>query len=807
MTERQERSYTIISNTFAIATMVVYGIIKYSFYIASHNDSRTTVLFFICMLGAILGVSLSTYFLRTSKMLAFLNPAFMTTGFTLFAFLTGGIDYIFGAFAVVSIISSAYFNLKYTFIYSIFLHVVIFITLVIFNFPITGYVVETPLHLHWAMVALSNCFLFFLIQHATVRRNASIRGLSSFQVMLSTTPNIVVLVDSLNRVTFLSDELKKLANIDEDVYAIGRPLLDLFPDPNMERGVATVLKYEENHTETIETYVNGELRYYQINSVHVKGDANGKLIDIADVTNIMMSKNEAEKASNAKTNFLSRMSHEIRTPMNAILGMTELAMRENTSDRVRRYVTTIKSSGEHLLSIINDILDFSKIESGNIGVNNSHYLFHSVVQDVVNIVKIQMPDPGVLFVTFMEHDIPDELFGDEVKLRQILLNILRNASKYTKTGYFSLEIYGEKTDDDTIMLTMKVKDTGIGIKPGDMAMLFSEFTQFYSKENDNIEGTGLGLALTRSLTQMMGGTIEATSEYGKGSEFIIKLPQKYLNADIQPPQTEDISAIVYCKTPLVAEYISRTFDDLNMKHIIATSDNDLQYKLYRYDWDYIFTEESLAHDAESIVRALGLTTEIIMLVDSYDKTYEQQGEHNFSMLMMPVYFLPILNLINDVDISPHIREPKLALFTAPEANILVVDDVETNLYLVEGLLAPYGVNVTSCTSGKDAIELIESNNFDLVFMDHMMPNMNGLEAVRIIRKLNNGAYADLPIVALTANAIVGAKEMFLENNLDDFISKPIEVDKLNHVLTKWIPEEKQEREKRRNRVNGNGSEG
>jgi len=792
MTDRQERIYTIVSNSIAIITMLTYGIIKYAIYIVPLDNPRITLLFFVCIGISILGVTLSTCILRLSKALAFFNPAFMTIGFVLFAFLTDGIYYIFAAFAVVSIISGAYFSLRYVVLYSVFLHLIIFVTLVIFDFPISGDVAAAPVYLSWAMLALSNSFLFFLVKHATVRRDASVAGLTSFQIMLSSTPNIIVLVDSLNRVTFMSDELRRLANIEHVEYAIGRPILDLFPDPNMEKGVANVLKHEENHTETIETYVGDELRYYQINSVQTPGLAGGKLIDIVDITNIMVSKIEAEQASQAKTNFLSKMSHEIRTPMNAILGMTELAMREQTSEQVRRYISTIKSSGDYLLSIINDILDFSKIESGNVVLNESNYLFHSVIQDVVNIVKIQMPNPDVLFVTYMQHNIPNELIGDEVKLRQILLNILRNASKYTKSGFFSLEVSGEQSGDDMLLLTMKVKDTGIGIKDDDMTLLFSEFTQFYTNENSTVEGTGLGLALTRNLIRMMGGTIEVESEFGKGSEFTVTLPQRLVNPDFLPPQTENVSAVIFCKTPLIAEYLSRTLSDLSIIHTVASGESDLKAKLSRYDWDYVFAEgESCACYAQRIISDIGYNAEVIMLVDSYDVISEVEHEHSFPALMMPAYFLPVLNVISDTENSRSLHEPNITKFTAPDAKVLVVDDVDTNLYVVEGLLAPYGVEVTLCTSGNEAIEHVLATDFDLVFMDHMMPNMNGLEAVKIIRELNEGAYAKLPIVALTANAIVGAREMFLESSLDDFISKPIDVDKLALVLSRWIPKEKQ----------------
>ncbi|MCL2232420.1 MAG: ATP-binding protein [Treponema sp.] len=506
---------------------------------------------------------------------------------------------------------------------------------------------------------------------------------------------------------------------------------------------------------------------------------------------------EAESASKAKSDFLSKMSHEIRTPLNAVLGMAELMLRENLPDAAREQAMTIKQSGDHLLSIVNDILDLSKVESGKLELVNTGYLFHSTINDVISIIKMRKTNPDLNFAVYMQHDIPNGLFGDEVRLRQILINVLTNALKYTRKGHFSLDVTGEKTDDSTIMLTMTIKDTGIGIKQEDMQRLFAEFAQFDLEKNRNVEGTGLGLAITHNLIKLMGGEINAFSEYGKGSEFIIRLPQK-LHESGQAPETEDDwplefkekSVLLYCSTPIYTDYIARTLKDLRVNHHIVCGDSELHNRLLEGTWDYVFAEEKLAHTAQHIVKNGGVNTSVVMMSNSYDVKDSQE----FSILMMPAYLLSIVSVLTGRDMSYFTKDMHLENFIAPDARILLVDDINTNLKVGEGLLKQYGVHIDMCLSGKEAIEAIVGGDYDLVLMDHMMPEMDGIEAVRIIRNLAASMgekYALLPIIALTANAIVGAKEMFMENGFNDFLSKPIETIKLNSILSKWIPKEKQ----------------
>jgi signal transduction histidine kinase/CheY-like chemotaxis protein len=533
---------------------------------------------------------------------------------------------------------------------------------------------------------------------------------------------------------------------------------------------------------------------YILNKIkYVSWQRQQKFMELVDETMNFAAK--AEAASKAKSDFLAKMSHEIRTPMNAITGMAELALRENLPDAAREHIITIKQAGANLLSIINDILDFSKIESGKLEIVPSNYLFSSLVNDVVSIIRMRVVDSNLSFVVNIDCNVPNSLFGDETRIRQVLLNILSNAVKYTKKGFVSFSVSGEIIED-TVLLTIDVTDSGSGIKPKDLEKLFSEFSRVDLAAHKDVEGTGLGLVITKKLVNAMYGDINVQSEYGKGSTFTITLSQKICSPEplalIQKP--EDKSVLVYERNEIYADSIICTVDNLGVTCERAENDSELREKLKSKNYTFLFVSYSLLGNARNIIQELGYKTQIVVLTEFG----EAMVDINLNVLAMPVHSISVANILNGVSdhFSYSTNENIAARFIAPRARILIVDDISTNLKVAEGLMLPYKMQVDLRLSGIEAIEAVKANSYDLVFMDHMMPEMDGIETTKRIRESagENPYYANLPIIALTANAIFGTKEMFLSSGFNDFLSKPIDLVKLDTILAKWLPKEKQEKQ-------------
>ena len=387
---------------------------------------------------------------------------------------------------------------------------------------------------------------------------------------------------------------------------------------------------------------------------------------------------QAEAANQAKRDFLANMSHEIRTPLNVVLGMNEMICRESTESAVQKYAHKIEASGNILLSLINDVLDFSKIEAGNMQLVPVKYQLSSVISDIVLLVTERMRGKDLKLELKIDSKLPCALYGDEVRIKQIMLNLLNNAVKYTEKGKIIFTVAGERGQDGKFLMYVSVRDTGIGIRAEDIDKLTRAFQRVDEQRNSNVEGTGLGLSITKTFLNMMGSTLEVQSEYGKGSDFFFRVEQEIMD--------------------------ERPIGKIN------------PYELH------------------SEAAAAAVT------------------------------------------------------FTAPEAEILVVDDNRMNLDVFRALLKKTRVRVMTATSGKECLRQVQKQEFDIIFLDHMMPEMDGVETLKQLKALEDNLSKDTPVIALTANAVAGAKEEYIAQGFADYLSKPVQGSTLEKMVRAYLPE-------------------
>jgi signal transduction histidine kinase/CheY-like chemotaxis protein/HPt (histidine-containing phosphotransfer) domain-containing protein len=526
---------------------------------------------------------------------------------------------------------------------------------------------------------------------------------------------------------------------------------------------------------------------------------------------------KAEFASQAKSDFLAKMSHEIRTPMNAITGMAELLLRGELSSEARGHAQDIKQAGNNLVSIINDILDFSKIEAGKMEIIPVNYLLSSLINDTVNIIRTRLVEKPIRFFTNIEWSIPNSLIGDEMRIRQILLNLLSNAVKYSKKGNIGLTITEDRREEGRTWLKMAISDTGRGIRQEDRARLFDEFVKVDVKKNQGIEGTGLGLAITKRLCAAMGGEIIMESEYGKGSVFTVIIPQ---GVESETPlayvdEAGKKNVLVYEGRIVYAKSVCWTLEKMKVPHTMVTDYNEFADALYQKEWFCVFSGYGLYEKIKPLLTKDasafhgGKKPSLALMIEWGTEAYIPGAR----FVSVPAHSMSVANVLNGKEDSKYyIKSFNVIRFTFPRARILVVDDIPTNLKVVDGLLAPYMAEVDTCLSGSQAIDMVkrsalEKRGYDIVFMDHMMPEMDGIEATKIIRSLEGECFRNMPVIALTANAVVGMREMFLENGFNDFISKPIDVSNLDEVLNRWIAEEKKEKREERKEKSEQRDEG
>lgn len=518
------------------------------------------------------------------------------------------------------------------------------------------------------------------------------------------------------------------------------------------------------------------------------------LIDLTENYNMMEQLKEAklhaEEANESKSNFLSNMSHEIRTPMNAIVGMTEILLRSDLSEQDRGYLMNIKNSGASLLTIINDILDFSKIESGKLEIVEEEYEPMSMLSDLSMIFLNRIGDKPIELMFDIDKDLPNRLYGDSLRIRQVIINIANNAIKFTEAGYVKLTIKMiQMTEADMVELAVSIQDSGQGIKPDDLKKLFGSFQQVDTKKNRNKEGTGLGLAISKQLVENMGGQIGVKSEYGKGSEFYFNIPQKVIGSQLAAAIKEE--AIVH--EPIVVSgrmgdqrvlaQMRNIAEGYGLRYVDCYEARDNNEKV-----DFFFVDESMYQELKDGIEKYFVSngTELCVLQNPMRETVWNE---QVTVVNKPLYSLNFCQVINHETTAAFVETDNVMNFIAPQAQILIVDDNEMNLKVAKGLLQPLQMNIDTASSGKMAIEMVQEKRYHIVFMDHMMPVMDGVETTQNIRKLPDEYIQNMPIIALTANAVMGAREIFKEAGMNDFVAKPIELKNICSKIRAWLPKD------------------
>ncbi len=503
------------------------------------------------------------------------------------------------------------------------------------------------------------------------------------------------------------------------------------------------------------------------------------------------------KSEREKDDFLANVSHEIRTPINTICGVSEIMLNNNVPTELKEDMLNIQSAGRNLMSVVGDILDYSELQEGEFEIVEENYYLSSTIYDVINMSMAKKSEKKLELIIDCDADMPSMLIGDEQKIRRVIMNIVNNAIEFTSEGCVSVD-FGYRKEEYGINLMITVRDTGIGMSKESVENLFKKFSQADMGRTRKKGGVGLGLAIAQTIINRMGGFITVKSELGKGSEFKIVIPQKVYDTKpiVELPNREEINAAVYINMEQFrfnsirdeyAENIKHLVEQLKVKCHISRNLQELKRVEKREDFNHIFISLLEYQEDPVYFDNLAKCKAVHVIIDHYDDAKVQNK--NLSKIYKPFFALSIMSAIKDIQTQSgsnalEIDEHQLY---APEAHVLVIDDNRMNIRVVEGLLKTYGIQVSYALSGQEGIEMLSSKAYDLVFLDHMMPGMDGVETFHHIRKKPDLYYKEIPIIALTANAIAGAREMFIKEGFNDFVAKPVESSVLQRTLKRHLP--------------------
>lgn len=502
---------------------------------------------------------------------------------------------------------------------------------------------------------------------------------------------------------------------------------------------------------------------------------------------------EAVRDARSKTDFVAKMSHEIRTPMTAIQSATELLEKEDLSAAQKSYLDIIRHSTDNLFAITNDILDFSKMDAGKLSLIEEMYELKNVIEDVKSIICPKINEKEVYFNIDIDPAMPARMIGDEVRIKQILINLLNNSVKYTVKGTIDLKLSYESLSSDSVDVSITVTDTGCGIAPTKKKEL-AEMFSLSNTGNKVSEGGGLGLFICNQLSRMMGGRVEFTTELGRGSSFTVSVRQG-IKGNIIPVSDAELNRnftfdfLMWEDNDYYRKHLFETLTKMGVPTKEVSNISDLNGILSSVKIDYVITTENHFSDVVSSINKYSPTTIPVKLVE-IGEAADTSFDGNFATLKRPVDVFGITDVIVAKEFRNKHNAEHAGKLMAPDARILLVDDNRVNLKVAKALIETFDAKVVAVDSGYEALELIKlGEKFDLIFMDHMMPGMDGIEtSARIMELLGKN---HTPIIALTANAGGEVEKLFFDAGMNDFIPKPIVMKHLNFVMQKWLPKEKQ----------------
>lgn len=490
-----------------------------------------------------------------------------------------------------------------------------------------------------------------------------------------------------------------------------------------------------------------------------------------------------------KMAFFANMSHEIRTPMNAILNLSELLLRKELPPDIEQDISTIYEIGGGLLGIINSLLSFSKLDAGNIQLTTGSYSLSALVSDVCSMISARLSQKNLYFFTNLDPSSPRQLIGDEMHIREIMVNLLSNAVKFTVSGKIELRVRVQRLSDTKAQLVFSVSDTGSGIKEEDQKHLFRQFSRIDTKKNQTVTGTGLGLSISKKLSELMGGTISVESEYQKGSTFTVSIPQEiHLAGDMIPISDKMRQAEIFLYLPDqdkdLASYILRGMRKLCIHPSFISSLSSVNIGDQKNS--YLILKQSDFPACREQVDALFSPDQVLLLMKNSETT-EPKYYHYYQVYPYNL-MLQTANILNGHAVHPSAKKVKVYEDTAfPSAKILIVDDNAVNISVAKRLMEPYEMEIDLASNGYETLDMAAKKTYDLIFLDHMMPGMDGVETVHKLRAMED-LKKNLPVIALTANVFSDAKAYFTKEGFTDFLAKPINVKELHNILLHYLQE-------------------